>query len=307
MKEPSLTKMPAASIKGVTLRQVADLAQVSAMSVSNYMNGRFGAMSEDTRARIGEAVAQLNYRPNSAGRGLRTSAGRLIGMILVNDSPTFLADPFITQVVAGLSNYLNQHGYGLVLEGLTRQGFLNSPLIRDLRTDAFSVMLSGRDLERRAILDTLVSLHQPIVLFQERPPHGAADLCAIRQDDRNGGRMLAEHLLQLGVRRILFLAPALTWPAISQRLRGIRQALAATKGSATLEVVLCGDGSFSAAETPLAAYVDANGFPDAIMGGNDQLGIAGLKIAKAHGRKIPEDMLVTGFNAFEFGATQTRY
>jgi DNA-binding LacI/PurR family transcriptional regulator len=221
-------------------------------------------------------------------------------MILVNESPTFLADPFITQVVAGLSNYLNQNGYGLVLEGLTRQEFRNSPLIRDLRTDAFCVMLSGRDSERRGILDTLAGLNQPIVLFQERPSNAVADVCAIRQDDRNGGRMLAEHLLELGARRILFLAPALTWPAISERVKGIRQALAASSSGAIMQVIPCGDGSFSAAEAPLAAHVEANGFPDAIMGGNDQLGIAGLKLATSRGLRVAEDVLVTGFNAFEF-------
>ena len=62
----------------------------------------------------------------------------------------------------------------------------------------------------------------------------------------------------------------------------------------------CGDGSFTITETILAAHVEANGFPDAIMGGNDQLGIAGLKVVSAHGRKVAADVLVTGFNAFEF-------
>jgi LacI family transcriptional regulator len=300
LKKPNPPGGADASKKGVTLRQVAALAEVSAMTVSNFMNGHFQAMSEETRARIAETVARLNYRPHSAGRGLRTAAGLLIGMILVDESPSFLADPFITQVVAGLSNYLNQHGYGLVLQGLTLRDFRDSQLIRNQRTDAFCVMLSGRDAQRRNILNILADLHQPIVLFQERPPRSALDICAIRQDDRGGGRLLAEHLLQLGMRRLLFMAPTLTWPAITDRVKGIRLALAAAGGGATMEVLNCGDGSLTAAEAILSAHVEANGFPDAIMGGNDQLGIAGLKVVAAHGRKVAADVLVTGFNAFEF-------
>ena len=192
MKKPTLPDD--ASRKGATLRQVAAVAEVSAMTVSNFMNGRFHSMSEDTRARIAEAVERLNYRPHSAGRGLRTAAGLLVGMILVDEAPTFLADPFITQVVAGLSNYLNQHGYGLVLQGLTLGEFRSSPLIRNQRTDAFCVMLSGGDAERMDVVEVLAGLHQPIVLFQERAPRSVADICAIRQDDRHGGNLLAEHL-----------------------------------------------------------------------------------------------------------------
>jgi DNA-binding LacI/PurR family transcriptional regulator len=202
--------------------------------------------------------------------------------------------------VAGLSNYLNQHGYGLALQGLSRRDFSKSPLVRDLRTDAFCVMLSGQAAQRRAILEVLANLHQPIVLFQERQLGSKIDICAIRQDDRHGGRLLGRHLLELGARRFLFLVPALTWPAIVERAKGIRQALAAAGDDTTLNVLECGDGSFTSAESILTAYVQENGFPDAIMGGNDQLGIAGLKVATRHGLKVPNDVLVTGFNAFEF-------
>ena len=160
------------------------------MTVSNFMNGRFQAMSEETRARIAQTVAELNYRPHSAGRGLRTATGLLIGMILVDELPTFLTDPFITQVVSGLSNYLNQHGYGLVLQGLPIRDFRASPLIRDQRTDAFCVMLSGRTAQRREVLNILAALSRSC-WFQERPPRARRDICAIRQDDLGGGRLLA--------------------------------------------------------------------------------------------------------------------
>lgn len=300
MKKPVRPEVSDAPRKGVTLRQVAAAADVSAMTVSNFMNGRFHTMGAGTRVRIAEAVEQLNYRPHSSGRGLRTAAGLLVGVILVDESPTFLADPFTTQVVAGLSNCLSQHGYGLVVQGLTLREFRSSPLIRDQRTDAFCVMLSGSDPERGEILEVLAGLHQPLVLFQERVPRSVADACGIRQDDRLGGRLLAEHLLGLGAERLLFLAPSLHWPAIAERMAGIRLALEAAGGRPALEVLECADGSFSAARMALSAHVERMGFPDAILGGNDQLGIAGLKVVKEHGLTVAGDVLVTGFNAFEF-------
>lgn len=270
------------------------------MTVSNFMNGRFQSMSEATRAILEETVKQLNYRPQSAGRGLRTAAGLSIGMIIVDESPTFLADPFITQVVAGLSNCISQHGYVVVLQGLTAVDFRNSPLIRDQRTDGLCVMLSGHGVQRRTFLDILTNLHEPIVLFQERPPRLAADICTVRQDDRYGGWLLGCHVLDCGARRLLFMLPTLTWPAILDRVKGIRQAVASFGRDARLEILDCGDGSFNEAGARLAARLRQKGLPDAIMGGNDQLGITGLRVAESLGYRVPTDVLVTGFNAFEF-------
>ena len=299
MKEPKTEVRPSLPSKRVTLRVVARAAEVSAMTVSNFMNGRFQTMSEETRARLEKTVSRLNYRPHSSGRGLRTAAGLSIGMIVVDESPTFLADPFITQVVAGLSNYLSQHSYAVVLQGVTAHEFRNSPLIRDQRTDGLCVMLSGHGAQRRAFLDILIGLHEPIVLFQERAPRSAADICAIRQDDRHGGWLLGRHVLDCGARRLLFMLPTLAWAAILDRVKGIRQATAAV-GGAKLEILDCGDGSFNGAGSILAARLQEKGMPDAIMGGNDQLGITGLKVAVSLGQRVPEDVLVTGFNAFEF-------
>jgi hypothetical protein len=64
-------------------------------------------------------------------------------MIIVDGSPTFLADPFTTQIVARLGNHFNQHGYGRVLQELTAREF-----IRDLRADGICVVLFLKEDDR---------------------------------------------------------------------------------------------------------------------------------------------------------------
>src|SRR3546814_19844135 len=85
------------------------------MTVSNVVNGHHRLMSEATRQLVEAAIERLGYRPHVTGRSLRLDRRFAIGLVLVDPSLTFLADPFITQLVAGLSNYLREHGYGLVL------------------------------------------------------------------------------------------------------------------------------------------------------------------------------------------------
>jgi DNA-binding LacI/PurR family transcriptional regulator len=285
----------------VTIRDIARAVGVSPMTVSNVINERSGAVGAETRARIEREIERQGYRPQSAGRSLRRAERLSIGMLIVDDAPAYLADPLTTQVVAGLSNHLSEHGYGLLLQGMSAAAVGRSPLIRDIRTDGICAMLSGSDRVRRVCLETLAGLGEPLVIFQEtlRSPPGA-DLCRIRQDDRGGGRLLAETVLSAGARRLLMLVPRLYWPAIGERIAGVRQAIRQAGDQASLRVVRCAEAEFEEIQAALAAELDAEGEPEAILAGNDQMGIAALKLMRARGRRVPQDVLITGFNAFDF-------
>jgi LacI family transcriptional regulator len=286
--------------EGITLRHVAAEVGVSPMTVSNLINGRLTAMSAATRSRIEAAIERLGYRPHTLARSLRLSKRLSIGMIVVDDMPHYLADPFITQVVAGLSNAVNDHGYGLLLQGLSARAFSSSPVIRDIRTDGNCVMMSGPNAARRSFIETLLGLHQPLVLFQETLRFPGVDICSIRQADRVGGYNLAKETLKVGARRLIMPVPDLYWPAIGERIAGVRAAVRETENGANLRIVKCGNAEFIDTQSAIARDMEEHGLPDAILAGNDQMGIAAMKLVNARGLKIPDDILITGFNAFEF-------
>ncbi len=291
----------AAAMSGkVTLRDVADAAGVSPMTVSNLVTGRFSAMRPETRQRIETEIARLGYRPHSLARSLRLSKRSSIGMITFDDNPYYLADPFNNRVIAGLGNHLRANGYGLLLQGLSVASFKSSPLIRDIRTDGICILMSGSDRIRREIMDTMLALGQPLVVFQDNLRFSHADVCCIRQADRVGGRALGRAVLQAGARRLLVAAPETNWPAIVERIKGIKEAIREAGGSATLRVVSCGDAEYRDTQAAIAADIDANGIPDAILAGNDQMGIAAMKLMSARGIRVPDRIMITGFNAFDF-------
>ncbi|MBX6322137.1 MAG: LacI family DNA-binding transcriptional regulator [Rhodospirillaceae bacterium] len=284
----------------VTLRDVAAAASVSPMTVSNYINGKFQFMSEATRRRVQRAAERLGYRPHASARSLRLAERLSIGMIVVDDSPAFLADPFITYVVAGLSNYLGQRGYALVLQGLPLRDLRSSPLVRHVLTDGLCILLSGSDATRRACLKRLAELEQPVVAFQERRPRGVDDLCVVRQDDRHGGALICAHLLERGARRLAVLRPVLDWPAIREREAGMRQTAKDHGARVRLDIVRCGDETLRDTQLALESYLDRHGVPDAVAALNDQMGLAAIKLLRRRGLRVPQDVLVTGFNAFHF-------
>jgi DNA-binding LacI/PurR family transcriptional regulator len=299
--EKDRAKSPSEGARGhVTLREVAIAAGVSPMSVSNFINSRRGAMRPETRERIQAEIDRLGYRPNAVARNLRLSRRHSIDMVIVDDASLYLADPFTTHIVAGLGNCLNRNGYGLQLQGMSAEAFETSPLVRNIRSDGICVLLSGPEATRRQVIDTLLRLEQPIVAFQETFKFRGADICNIRQADREGGAMVAREVLRRKARRVMMLVPEVTWPAIVERVAGARAIILAAEPAPEFHIVSCGTAEFDETQKALARDIDAYGYPDAILAGNDQMGIAAMKLMAAHGRRVPGDVAITGFNAFEF-------
>ncbi len=291
---------PRARDRRVTIRDVAADAEVSVMTVSNAVNGRLSSMSPQTHQRIKEAIARLGYRPQTTARNLRLARHETIGVIVVSEDPAFLADPFVTQIVAGLSNQLGSHGYAAMLQGLAPEAIGLSRLVRNVRTDGLCAMLSGSPRQRESCRDVLLGVSQPLVLFQETLKLPEADTCLIRQDDHAGGRLVCGEVLDKGARDLVMLVPKRYWPAIGERVRGVKDLIRERKSQARLTVVKSSDASFADIQSGLSDYLDAHPKPDAVLAGNDQIGIAAMKLLASRGLKVPADLLLTGFNAFDF-------
>ena len=284
----------------VTLRDVAAEAGVSLTTVSNFMNDRYRFMSLDTRLRVQRAVEELNYRPHGIARSLRLSEWCSIGIIIVDESPTYLADSITTHIIAGLSNFLTGRGFNLVVQGLRAANFHSSPLVSDLRTDGLCVMLSGRPKERRSLLDLLLRLNQPIVLFQDTSYLRNVDVCTVMQDDEDGGRMLASHVVERGARRLLLLNPKYHfWAGIDARTRGVQKYLRSHRSGASARSVICQGQDLDSVWAALDQDMAAKGPADAMLCNTDEMALAVCKYVRESGLRIPQDVKVTGYNAID--------
>lgn len=282
-----------------TLVEIARAAKVSATTVSNVVNGKHDMMSDATRRRVEAVIRHFNYRPHEGARTLRLDRRRTIGLIIVDDSPRFLADPMNGNIVAGLSNYLSANGYGLLVMGIREAGVYDAHLVRRDQTDALCVIASGPISERRALYETLRDTGQPLVIFQDEAPDLVEDAFSIRQNDRDAGMCLASRLVERGERRLALLVPSRHWPAIAHRQQGIREVVEATSG-ARLDVVICGSEAQEDTKLAVARYVEREGLPDVIMGGNDQMAIAAMTWIQDRNLGVPGAVRITGFNGFEF-------
>ena len=280
----------------ITLRDVARAADTTPMTVSNVVNGRAGQVSEAMARRVLDACDRLGYRPNAAARGLRTNRREAIGVVIVDPSPHYVSDPLTAAMLAGLDARLGRSGYSTVLRGVPHADLASVSLLRAIETDAIALILSGGADERARVLERMAATRQPLLFIQDEAPDDLADAAAVLLDDRGGALALARHLSERGPSRVVFLAPALAWSAMARREAGLRAGLPGVR----VDVVTCADEGFDATEAALRAHVDTHGWPDAVVGGNDQMAIAGMKLAIASGRSVPADVAFAGFNGLDF-------
>lgn len=284
--------------KRPTIHAVAARAGVSTATVSKVINQITAGVAPSTRERVEAAVRHLGYRPSRVGRGLRTLRRSIIGMAIVDPSPGFLADPFTTNLVAGLTNHLSSRGFGLLLHGVKPRALKSSFLVRESEADALCVMLSGARRDRLGYLRLLAELGQPFVAFQDLPVASIGDACFVRQDDKAGAAGLARHLLKRQPRRAAMIVSDVSWPAVEQRVSGFRAVFRAN--GVALDLVRCDETRTEAIVDAVGSYLDRSGLPDLVIGQNDQVALAAIRVLRRRGLRVPEDVGVSGFNAFQF-------
>lgn len=96
--------------KKVTIKDIADRVGVSSTTISRYLNGKYDYMSLDTRELIDKTITELNYRPNSMARSLRSKNSKLIGVIIHS-----LDHQSVSTFVRGISDYCYKAGYSTII------------------------------------------------------------------------------------------------------------------------------------------------------------------------------------------------
>lgn len=268
------------------------------MTVSNVVRGKHDLVKLETRRRVEESIARLNYRPNLSARSLRLSEDRSVGIVIADTDPAFLTDPFISRLVSGLSNHLSGLDYTLDIQGVAPERFESATILKKAGNDALCAILCGPKAVRKEHFEYLQQLGPPVIVFQEVFQPSSPNVAMIHQDDLKAGQLVARHLLTRRIKSLVFLRPMVDWCAIEQREKGIRSVLSKEGKSVDVKTLMSPSENFDDVEQHVREYVMGR-IPNAIVAATDSMAVAALKACEAQGLKVPRDILITGFNGFD--------
>jgi LacI family transcriptional regulator len=271
----------------VTIAQVAAAAGVSAVTVSNVINGRPGA-SEKTRQVVMAAVQQLGYTPNLAARGLKGGRTSLVGVLALD-----LTNQYSLEIVRGIADELATVEMEVLISATYQDAGREADRVRFLTNGLVDGLLFIAPVLDEATLHVLRGSGRPAVVID--PRRFDVQIPRVVVDNYRGSRDATRHLIELGHRRIAYIGGDEDFESSAERRRGFLDAmnLAGVEVNPELmrEVAYSYDGGTCAATELL---VDP--MPTAIVAAGDLMAFAAIDVARSRGLEIPLELSVVGFD-----------
>lgn len=278
-----------------TLKDVARLSGVSTATVSYALSGK-RPISEETKQRIQEAIAELDYVPDLNARGLSMRDSKLIGVVVPQTEPgdrLMFQNSFYSEILGSIEYFARQQGYHILISATdANESYLTLAKKRNL--DGIIVIGMYPDDFYQQMKKTQI----PIVLIDsycnDHYYHN------IRIDDAYGSYLAARYMLENGHTRIAFFSGQLKENGVmKKRLLGYRQALEEFAVPFRQEYVFEGQIDYSSgislAEQLMKSGLNATG----IVAAADILAIGAVKGFFEAGKRVPEDYSIIGFDDVE--------
>ena len=271
----------------VTIGKVAEMAGVSASTISRILNGT-AVVSELKKQAVEKAIAELGFVPNPVARGLAGGRTFSVGVVAqVMDSP------FYGGKLRGIEDVLDPAGYSpLFVSGHwdAENEARCIDVLRSRRVDGL-IVLTGR------LSDQLLKAYaksMPVVITGRSLK--APGLFSLDFDNFQGGRLATEHLLSLGHRRIAFIAGDPKHPDAPERLRGYRAALEAAGIPFEPDLVVQGEYNEVSGLLAVNRLLEGQQQFTAIFAANDQMALGASLALHRRSLRVPEDISLVGFD-----------
>ncbi|WP_181138445.1 LacI family DNA-binding transcriptional regulator [Streptomyces sp. Ru73] len=265
--------------------QIAREAGVAQSTVSRVLNG--GSVSDETRRRVLEVVAKYDFQPSQAARSLVGARSGLIGVVIRD-----LTNPFYPVMVKAMERVL--HGQGLRLSLVTDVMTADEGLAL-LRREGVDGVVFTSAVQDEPLAHRIRGHGIPVVLCHRTLEGFPVD--QVEADNVTAGRLAADHLLELGHRRMAMVCGLAGASTAEQRGRGFREGVRAAEartGEAVALTEVDGAYDYGTAYDAVRTLLADTEPPTALFCQNDVMAYAALNAAAAAGVSVPRELSVVG-------------
>ncbi len=282
----------------ITQKHIAELAGVSQTLVSLALNASYDVtLSEETRQRVLDVAAEMGYVPQAAAKSLVQGRSNNIGLVLIQPHYQVFRDPFIPNIITGLSDVVRSHGFRLLVEHIDDPDHL----------DTISFMLKGGEVAGMVlssiygiehIVKPLVEEGFPIVLLDTAP----AQCYTVLIDHLSGVISAAQYILSLGHREIGCIAFAPPNLNMNKRVNAFKETLTGQGIAIQDDYILYGLYDPESGYKAMQALLSVHPLPTVVFGMNDIMALGAMRAILDAGLRVPEDIAVVGYDDMRFSA-----
>ncbi|WP_287044947.1 LacI family DNA-binding transcriptional regulator [Herpetosiphon sp.] len=276
----------------LTIRQIAQLANVSRSTVSRVINNH-PSVRPEVRQRVLEVIREQDYVPQAAARSLASRRTNVVTLLIPRSSAIIFTDPFFPLIIQGITETCSERDYSVMLSMVTgtQERDFYQRVLRSRMTDGLLMLSSDID---DPVLPLLINDQMPLVLIGEHPymqPMYTVDVA-----NRAGAVLAVSHLLQLGHRRIGAITGLLQMKTAIDRRDGYKQALlqagVAIEHSLMIEGEFTQEGGYAA----MRQLLSLEQRPSAVFVASDTMALGALRAIYEAGLHAPHDISLIGFD-----------
>jgi len=276
----------------VTIKDIAERAEVSYATVSRALNNKYG-VHEKTRKKVLSIAAEMEYSPNAVARGLVKKRTHTLGLIIPD-----ITNPFYPGVARGIEDGAAEAGFSVILcnsnweRGRERQYI---DLVAEKRVDG--VILAPIE-NRQEMLKTSYTDRIPVVYVDKAPKKTRNSFVVI--DNIRGGFLATKHLIEQGYDTIGFIGASEESWYIDERLQGYKMAFEQYGLSIREEFIRLSDFKQDTGHKIICEMIDTGDYPRSVFAENDLLALGVMQGVRERGLRIPQDVAVVGFDDIPF-------
>ncbi|WP_442600215.1 LacI family DNA-binding transcriptional regulator [Neobacillus sp. D3-1R] len=276
----------------ITIKEIAKLAGVSTATVSRVLNNS-GGYSDETKQRVLEILDKFNYQMNVVAKSLRTSLTNTIGIIVPD-----ITNEYYALIALAIEKYCAPRGYSIYIYNTDEDPEKEKLLIRDLESRGVDglIYISGK----MSVPQEALKKRLPIVCVNRREEM-SQEITVIESDNYQGGFIATEELLNKGCKSIIIIRDERDIVPMNERYRGYCDALKKRGLSLNLELIQPIPFNVSKADECVQNLIRNQIHFDGIFACSDMLAFGAMQALREHGKRIPEDIKVVGFDNITFG------
>jgi DNA-binding LacI/PurR family transcriptional regulator len=275
----------------VRLKDIAIRAGVSIMTVSKVMRDA-PDISAATKARVRALAEQMGYTPDSVAQGLRNKTTRLFGLVI-----SAVTNPIFARVVMAIEEQAHELGYDVIFAQSLNLPEREHSVIRRLlsrRVDGLFITPTYRLDPVAPIYQELLKRGTPTVLLGHHAPF-CEQFVNVETDDISASYTVTQHLLELGHKRIAFLAGPPAAPSSQERMEGYRRALREANIELDDKLIFNAGSTIEEGEKAALQMLQESPGATAVQAVNDLVAIGAATVFLSQGLRIPQDLSLVGF------------
>lgn len=273
----------------VTIKQVAEKANVSTATVSRVINGNY-PVSEKARKKVTETIKELGYRPNSIARSLKCNKTYMVGMVVPDISNNYFMD-----IARGVESVISPLGYSLIFCSTDENAEKELKLLNalnDKRVDFVILASSTRQSEK---LKEFINQGMNVILIDTSIKDLETDI--VVEDNFNATYKLISYVIDQGHRRIGAINGFMSVSTAKERYNGFLQALKDHDVPLEESYVVNGyyDRKKAYEQVKLMLQKNMSNLPTALFAANNDMAEGAMIALKEMNLKIPDDISLVSF------------